>query len=104
MRICITCVSLMDEVFGSPNFRVVDHVLEDERLYASMTFERRRLLVWYARDKSSVKYRQLYSKSDAGETVRAQYGRVAGRRDGRELRPKVGGIHAAIGSPEHTAC
>ncbi|CAN5860668.1 site-specific DNA-methyltransferase [soil metagenome] len=68
--------NLMDEVFGSENF--VAQIafaktsgLESEHIYGVFDF-----ILFYARNKSSLKYRQLYTAKVAGEAGATKFGRV----------------------------
>lgn len=77
--------AVMDEVFGDENF-VSQLVL---RTTTSMAGELlgnvADFVLWYARDRGSVKYRPLFAEKDLAASTATQYRRVVDR-DGRERR------------------
>lgn len=57
--------NLMDEVFGSSNFvRLISFRKKSMPLGGKVLEEMNDYLVWYAKDKSKIKYRQLYKETD----------------------------------------
>jgi len=65
--------AVMDEVFGSDNFCAVIHVTktagQTDLLLASISDT----VIWYAKDRASVKYRQLYAEKGVGLEAIGQY-------------------------------
>jgi adenine-specific DNA-methyltransferase len=64
---------LMDEVFGAGNFMSLVSFSKTSGLGSKYLDEVSDYLVWYARDKNTVKYRQLYLEKLLGEEGATQY-------------------------------
>ena len=73
--------AVMDEVFGDENFVAQIIVSKDERLDVRTTWPNvADYILWYAKSKTRLKYRQLYCRKNSAMTVRAQYDMVRDRR------------------------
>ena len=64
---------LMDEVFGSENFVSLIAYKKTTSASGALLATVYDYIVWYARDKGSLKYRALYSEKVAGEAGASQY-------------------------------
>ena len=61
--------AVMDEVFGDDNFIVTDYVSKDDWPGSSDSFAATAdYILWYAKDKTQLKYRQLYRDEELGES------------------------------------
>ncbi len=65
--------SLMDEVFGSENFVSLIAYKKTTSSSAAILATIYDYIIWYAKDKEQLKYRQLYSEKVAGEAGASQY-------------------------------
>jgi adenine-specific DNA-methyltransferase len=68
--------NLMDEVFGTENYYALVSFFTTPGLASKGLNRSVDYLVWYAKDKSKMKYRDIYLSKDAGEGVGANYSRV----------------------------
>ena len=104
----VRCV--LDEVFGSENFCVADHVRKDEQAATAARLACQRTadyILWYAKNREHVKYRQLYVEKSRTAKAAIDYDRVelpdgterrlTTRRDGRS-RSQLPREPGAIGS------
>jgi len=83
--------ALMDEVFGDENFCGLIGYKKttgagSPAIGTDVIASVKDYLLWYAKEKPSVKYRQLYHEKQAGEAGAASYTRVQSP-DGSEVRP-----------------
>jgi adenine-specific DNA-methyltransferase len=73
---------LMDEVFGAPNFSALITVRKTGGLGSSGLTAVADFIVWYAKDKARLKYRQLFlDKADSGVAEQYRYARLPDGRD-----------------------
>jgi adenine-specific DNA-methyltransferase len=68
---------LLDEVFGSENFCALVSLWKTSGATASRLPTVCDYILWYAKDKSQVKYRQLYTMKSPGEEGGAEYKYIA---------------------------
>jgi len=64
---------LMDEVFGSENFCAMIHFRSTTSQTTELVAGVGDYILWYAKDKSVVKYRQLYSEKDSSPSAVRKY-------------------------------
>ena len=69
--------SLLDEVYGSENFCALMSLWKTSGATASLLPTVCDYILWYAKDRSQVKYRQLYTMKGPGEEGGAEYKYVA---------------------------
>jgi adenine-specific DNA-methyltransferase len=67
---------LMDEVFGSENFVSQVTFQKTGSISGSLLGTTVDYLIWYAKDKSAVKYRQLYRERERGEASLDRYDQI----------------------------
>src|SRR5882762_5597835 len=67
---------LMDEVFGTDNFAGLITFRTTASLATSTLSASSDYLIWYARDRASIKYRQVYSSKTLAEDVGQRFTRV----------------------------
>jgi len=76
---------LLDEVFGAENLVSVISFNKNSGLGANLLPSANDFLLWFARDKDQIKYRQLYKSKAAGEDSAGRYNYVM-TKDG-DIRP-----------------
>lgn len=67
---------LMDEVFGDENWCGIISFAKTSGLSSNLLYGVCDYILWYAKDKERVKYRQLYSPKIAGESGASKYNRI----------------------------
>jgi len=67
---------LLDEIFGKENFCALINFAKTSGLQSKLLYGICDYIVWYSKDISKVKYRQLYSEKVAGEVGAAKYNRI----------------------------
>ncbi len=67
---------VMDEVFGAENACGVIQFAKTSGLQSKLLYQVCDYILWYAKDKERVKYRQIYSDKIAGEAGAAKYNRI----------------------------
>ncbi len=67
---------LMDEVFGKDNFCGLIQFAKTSGLSSNLLYQICDFVLWYAKDKISVKYHQIYSLKVAGEAGAYKYNRI----------------------------
>jgi len=67
---------IMDEIFGSENFVSLINVTKTSGATSEVLASVSDYLVWYARDRSNLKYRQLYFEKEIGGKGGGQYNKV----------------------------
>ena len=65
--------SLMDEVFGSQNFAGLIAFATTTGRGSTLLGQICDYIIWYAKDRERVKYRQIYSEKERGEAGAARY-------------------------------
>lgn len=65
--------SLMDELFGSENFCCIISVEKTSGTSSTLLATVNDFIIWYAKNKDNVKYRQLYKKKELGSEGATQY-------------------------------
>ena len=73
---------LMDEVFGSENFVSMIAFQKTGGKSSDLLSNTVDFIIWYAKNKSSIKYRQLYDKRKSGDTSLERYDMVM-QKDGK---------------------
>lgn len=68
--------SLLDEVFGEDNFVSIIQVQKTGSLSSNLLANTVDFIVWYAKSKKSVKYRQLYNLRVAGQLSSDRYDQI----------------------------
>ncbi|MCA1709187.1 MAG: site-specific DNA-methyltransferase, partial [Actinobacteria bacterium] len=93
--------SLLDEVFGSENFQAQIGFVKTSGLYTEGLKAQLDYILWYSKDATSAKYRQLFTSKDFGGTGGGQYTWIeepdgTRRRLGKgEMPPPNGDLFAA---------
>jgi adenine-specific DNA-methyltransferase len=67
---------ILDEVFGPENFCAVINFAKTSGLSSKLLYGVCDFILWYARDKTRVRYRQLYLPKVAGEVGASKYERI----------------------------
>jgi adenine-specific DNA-methyltransferase len=67
---------LMDDVFGPENFCAAIEFAKTSGLQSKLLYQVCDFILWYARDKSRVKYNQLYTAKIPGEVGASKYDRI----------------------------
>lgn len=76
---------VMDEVFGAENFCAIISFRKTSGFSSNLLSKVSDYLLWYARDKSKVKYNSIFLQKNAGEEGATQYNYVESQ-DGSDLR------------------
>lgn len=93
---------LMDEVFGSENFCCLIQVQKTGGQSTDLLASTVDFIVWYAKKKANVKYRQLYLERAAGDLSLSRYDYIE-LADGSERRLTSNELHRRTGIPEGKA-
>jgi adenine-specific DNA-methyltransferase len=91
--------ALMDEVFGGENYCALIGYKKttgagSPAIGTDVLASVKDYIIWFAKNKDAVKYRQLYFEKEAGEIGAASYNRIQSI-DGVDVRPLRGGEHFA---------
>ena len=91
--------SVMDEVFGEDNFVSIIQVQKTGSQAGNLLANTVDFIVWFAKSKDNIKYRQLYSERVAGHVSSDRYDQIE-LRDGTERRLKRGELDRSVSLPD----
>jgi adenine-specific DNA-methyltransferase len=91
--------AVMDEVFGDSNFVSIIQVQKTGSQAGNLLANTVDFIVWFAKSKENVKYRQLYNERVAGQVSSDRYDQIE-LSDGTERRLKREELNRSISLPE----